>query len=192
MSEWFDHMQQHEFVDRWGLFVFVWSTSCKNIYQVSHENNFNCYTLRSASSPASVVISAPPQMERCSDKPPCLRKASLSRTKRSLWRRCACPPDLWPRLPLRHRGRNEAVSRRWALPCLAACTAVFSAAATPEMCYLICKKKEKKEENIHLHQVEQDKSRWRHANSFIPLRCSDTDVDSCRCRSDCYSITNRK
>ena len=49
-----------------------------------------------------------------------------------------------------------------------------------EMRYLI--------KSIHLHRVEQDTSRWRHANSFIPLRWCDTEADSCRCRSDCYPI----
>ncbi|KAI9547621.1 hypothetical protein NQZ68_014887 [Dissostichus eleginoides] len=43
-----------------------------------------------------------------------------------------------------------------------------------EMRYLI--------KSIHLHRVEQDPSRWRHANSFIPLRWCDTEADSCRCR----------
>lgn len=47
-----------------------------------------------------------------------------------------------------------------------------------DMCYLI--------KSIHLHQLEQDTSRWRHANSFISLRWRDTDVGSCHCRSDCY------
>lgn len=40
--------------------------------------------------------------------------------------------------------------------------------------------------SIHTHQVEQDTSRWRHANSFIPLRWCDTDSGSCWCRSDSY------
>lgn len=92
-------MRQHEFVDRWGIFVFVWSTWHHiDIYQVSHENNFNCYTLRSASSPASAVISAPPQMERCSDKPLCLRKASPLQDQTLALAASRVSPDLWPLL----------------------------------------------------------------------------------------------
>jgi len=50
-----------------------------------------------------------------------------------------------------------------------------------DLCYLM--------KSIHLHQVEQNISRWRHANSFIPLWWCDTAAGSCRCRSDCYLVT---
>lgn len=50
----------------------------------------------------------------------------------------------------------------------------------------------KRNKNIHLHRVEQDKYQWRHANSFIPLWWHDMDVDSCWCRSDFCSLWNKK
>lgn len=105
------------------------------------------------------------------------------------------PPDLWPLwsgLTTGHRlgtylycvRVSECLksAREWRSGSLTGCLSQLSALqpATLQMRYLI------KTRSIHLHQVEQDTSRWRHANSFIPLRWCDTDADSCWCRSDCY------
>lgn len=57
--------------------------------------------------------------------------------------------------------------------------------------FVLCSGAELSDEDIHLHQVEQDTSRWRHANSFIPLRWSDTDEGSCCGRLDCYSAQHK-
>lgn len=181
-----------EYDDRWDI-VFVWSTSPEN-----HLRTQPCsvQTVTRIFPNICARITHTPQMLRCKACSPweiiwlLMIKFSMGHIPAPL-SPLTSPFDLemfsTDVIPLWSVTVFKDSCSLWTLesyPHRIAHTAVVKTSALQyamlEMCYLI--------KSIQVHQVEQDTSRCRHANSFMPLRWCDTEADSCRCRSDSYPI----